>query len=132
MTFCSSIFFKLIFERTNELTYENQAIHIRGSNKHDNRATQNRFSRTREEAKLLRENDKSGNGIGSRVETIHEDGMVLNASERRRRKNAEPSVRLSRVGESNSNQTHLNLAIIYDDTTDYEYYEFNYLYKHTM
>lgn len=101
MTLCSSIFSKLIIERTHEITYGNQTIHFQRTSKYDNRATQKLFSRSSEETKLLRENDKSGNGIGPRVETSHKDGMVFDASEQRRNNNSSASGGLSRISESN-------------------------------
>lgn len=62
----------------------------------------------------------------------NDDGMVSNASEQRRKVNTTRSDDVPRIDASNSNQAHLNLAISYDDATDYEHYEFNYLYMHTM
>ena len=56
------------------------------------------------------------------MDASHNDGMVSDASERRRNNNSSKGVSLSRVDESNSNQAHLNLAISYDDTIDYEQY----------
>ena len=109
-------------ERTHEITYGNQTIHFQRTSKYDNRATQKRFSRSSEETKFFKENDKSGDGSRSRVDASHNDGMVSDASERRRNNNSSKGVSLSRVDESNSNQAHLNLAISYDDTIDYEQY----------